>query len=129
MRRRAFIAGLGAAAFPPLWPVAARAQQRALQVVGYLDLLAPEGLALAQAEAFRKGLGDTGFVEGRNVMIEYRSVAGQYDRYPAMAADLVRLRVAVIFANGPVGVRAAMALTTTIPIVFTMGEDPVAEGI
>jgi ABC-type uncharacterized transport system substrate-binding protein len=125
MRRREFIAGLGSAA---AWSVMARAQ-RAQPVIGYLELLAREEGGFAQAEAFRKGLADTGFVEGRNVTIEYRWVAGKYDRYPELAAELVRLGVTVIYANGPVGVRAVKAATSSIPIVFSMGEDPVAEGV
>jgi len=127
MRRREFIAGLAGAAV--VWPLAAWAQQQALPVVGYLNLLGSEGLGAVTAAAFRKGLSETGYIVGRNVAIEYRWVAGQYDRYPALAADLVRRGVAVIFANGPPGVRAAQAATATIPIVFTMGEDPVKEGI
>jgi putative tryptophan/tyrosine transport system substrate-binding protein len=126
IRRRTFIAGLGGAA---AWPVVARAQQRAQPVIGYLELLSREAGGLAQAEAFRKGLADAGFVEDRNVTIEYRRVAGRYDRYPELAAELVRLGVAVIYANGPRGVRAVKAATSTIPIVFSMGEDPVAEGV
>ena len=125
MRRREFIAGLGVAA----WPLAAKAQQRPLPVVGYLELFARDQFGLTDLEAFRAGLADAGFVEGRNVTIEYRWIAGQYDLYPEAAAELVRLGVAVIYANGPVGVRAVKAATTTIPIVFSMGEDPVAEGV
>jgi len=124
--RRQFISALGGAAVA--WPLAARAQQPTLPVVGYLELYS-EGIAPTQVEAFRNGLRETGYVEGRNVVIEFRWADGQYDRYPALAADLVRLRAAVIFATGPVGVRALKAATATIPIVFSMGEDPVAEGI
>jgi putative ABC transport system substrate-binding protein len=127
MRRRAFIAGLGAAA---AWPTATRAQQPAIPVVGYLSLLAPESATgVTHTAAFRTGLSETGYVEGRNVTIEYRWAESQYDRYPTLVADLIRRRVAVIFANGPVGVRAAKAATATIPIVFTMGEDPIKEGV
>jgi putative tryptophan/tyrosine transport system substrate-binding protein len=125
MRRRAFIAGLGSVA---AWPALVRAQ-RGQPVIGYLELLPREEGGLAQAEAFRKGLADAGFVEGRNVTIEYRWVAGQYDRYPELAAELVRLGVTVIYANGPLGVRAAKAASSSIPIVFSMGEDPVVEGV
>jgi putative tryptophan/tyrosine transport system substrate-binding protein len=125
MRRREFLAGLGSVA---AWPALVRAQ-RGQPVIGYLELLAREEGGLAQAEAFRKGLADAGFVEGRNVTIEYRWVAGQYDRYPELAAELVRLGVTVIYANGPLGVRAAKAASSSIPIVFSMGEDPVAEGV
>ncbi len=126
MRRRDFIAGLGGAA---AWPIAAPAQQRAMPAIGYLDLVGPNGIGLTQMEAFRKGLSETGFVEGRNVTIVYRAIDGLYERYPAMATEMVRLGIAVIFANGPVGVRAAMAVTKAIPIVFFMGEDPVAEEV
>ena len=108
IERRQFISALGVAA---AWPLAARAQQPALPVVGYLELYS-EGIAPTQVEAFRNGLRETGYVEGRNVVIEFRWADGQYDRYPAMAADLVRLRAAVIFATGPLGVRAL-----TLPVV------------
>jgi putative tryptophan/tyrosine transport system substrate-binding protein len=122
MKRREFIMLLGGAA---AWPVVARAQQQpAMPVVGYLSIGAP-----APLDAFRKGLAEQGFVEGRNVVIESRGAEGQYDRLPELAADLVRRRVAAMFAGGPPAIRAAKAATATIPIVFGMGEDPVAEGI
>jgi putative tryptophan/tyrosine transport system substrate-binding protein len=125
MKRRDFIALLGGAA---AWPLAARAQQPALPVVGFLA----NGPADAYAEelaGFRKGLADLGYIEGRNVMIEYRWFEGRYDRLPEMAANLVRHPLAVIVAVGPPAVRAAQSETTTIPIVFGMGEDPVKEGL
>jgi putative tryptophan/tyrosine transport system substrate-binding protein len=109
------------------WPAVARAQQ-AHPVIGFLGINSPEGLANVVA-GFRKGLSETGFVEGRNVLIEFRWAGGQFDRMPALIADLVRDRVAVIFASAPSAVRAAQAQTVTIPIVFHMGEDPVKEGV
>jgi len=124
MRRREFIAGLGSAA---VWPLAARAQQRPLPVIGFLNGGSPGGYAPLVA-AFRQGLKETGYVEGQNVAIEFRWAEGQYDRVPAMAAELVGRRVAVIVANTPGNV-AAKALTTTIPIVFTGAGDPVQIGL
>ena len=124
MKRRDFIALLGGAAG---WPLVARAQQPAVTVIGFLA----NGPADAYAEelaGFRKGLADLGYIEGRNVMIEYRWFEGRYDRLPEMAANLVRHPLAVIVAVGPPAVRAAQLETTTIPIVFGMGEDPVKEG-
>src|SRR5271170_4310867 len=124
MRRRDFIAGLGSVA---AWPVAARAQQRAVPVIGFLNSGSPDGYA-PMAAGFRQGLKETGYVEGQNVAIEYRWPGGQYDRVPPMAAELVRRQVAVIVANTP-GVLAVMAATTTIPIVFTTSSDPVQIGL
>jgi putative tryptophan/tyrosine transport system substrate-binding protein len=125
MRRREFIAGLGAAA----WPLVAIAQQSAMPVVGWLGAGSADAFAGAVA-AFRKGLSEIGFVEGRNVAIEYLWAAGQYDRLPAMAADLVRRRVSVIVASGgSFPTRAAKAATSTIPIVFTAPADPAAQGL
>jgi putative ABC transport system substrate-binding protein len=124
-RRREFIAGLGAAA----WPLTVSAQQSAMPVIGSLYGTSAAEWA-AQMTAFRNGLGETGFVEGRNVVIEYRWAKGQFDRMPAMAADLVSRKVAVILVGGNLdGVRATMAATQTIPIVFTTGSDPVATGL
>jgi putative ABC transport system substrate-binding protein len=124
MRRREFITLVGGVA---TWPLAARAQQPALPLIGYLGISSP-GAAASIVAGFRRGLNRTGFVEGRNVEIEFRWAESQFDRLPSLAAELVRRQVAVIFTNsGPAGVRAAMAETAIIPIVFTMGEDPVKE--
>ena len=126
LRRREFIAGLSGSA---VWPLAARAQQQpAVPVVGYLDPGSPETGASAVA-TFRKGLSETGFVEGLNVAIEYRWARNDSAKLPALAADLVRRRVAVIVALGTAGSLAAKAATNTIPIVFTTGADAVQAGL
>jgi putative ABC transport system substrate-binding protein len=122
MRRREFIAGLVA------WPLAARAQQPTVPVIGFLHSQAPN-LNTTTLAAFRQGLKETGYVEGQNVAVEYRYAENQYERLPALAADLVRHRVAVIVAGGIPVALAAKAATTTIPIVFNIGGDPVALGI
>src|SRR5579862_1814500 len=136
MERRAFITFVGGAAVA--WPLAVRAQQPALPVIGYLSSgrvdphrgALPPGAAKDRTSVFLQGLAESGYIVGRNVSIEYRWAEGHYDRLPALAADLVRRRVSLIVApDSIVTAKAAKAATATIPIVFGIGADPVESGL
>ena len=126
MRRRQFLHALGGAA---AWPLAARAQQQAMPVIGFMSSRSPEDSAYLVA-AFRGGLAELGFVDGQNIAIEYRWGLGQYDRMPALAADLVNRHVAVLVGvGGDISAVAAKRATSTIPIVFGLGSDPIKAGL
>src|SRR5262245_46712553 len=128
MNRREFLLLLGGAA--AAWPLAARAQQPAMPVVGFLEPRSPDTIVDQFLRAFRQGLKDTGYVEGENIVIEYRWAENQLDRLPELADELVRRQVAVIVAaGGATTALAAKAATTTIPIVFIVSEDPVRVGL
>jgi putative ABC transport system substrate-binding protein len=125
VERRQCLALLGGAL---VWPLAARAQQAAIPRIGFLNHASTRELS-SQLAGFHRGLNETGYVEGRNIAIEYRWAEGQFDRLPALASELVSRDVALIFAGSPPAVRAARIASATLPIVFSMGEDPVSEGL
>jgi len=126
VRRRDFIPLVGGAA---AWPLAVRAQQPSMPVVGWLSSIASDPFGMSLFSAFQAGLKDAGYVEGQNVAIDFRWGEGQYSRLPTLAAELVAKRVDVIMAGGPPAALAAKAATQTIPIIFTSGEDPVRLGL
>ena len=124
MRRREFISLIGGTA--AAWPLVVRAQQAVIPTIGFLD----NASTLPQYTAgFNQGLKETGYIEGQNLVIERHSAEGQYDRLPALAADLVRRQVAVIVSTALAAALAAKAATTTIPIVFTSATDPIKDGL
>src|SRR5260221_5930500 len=125
MQRREFIAGIGGATIA--WPLVARAHEKSLPVIGYLGIGLPQ-IQHPFVVAFREGLKESGFVDGETLVIDYRWAEEHYDRLPALAADLVRRKVDVIIATGEPSLRAAATATSTIPIVFVTGNDPVQNG-
>jgi len=127
MRRRDFIKGIVGSA--TVWPSATRAQQPTMPVIGFVNAGSARGLGQSELQAYLKGLGETGYVEGQNVLIEYRWAEGQTDRLPGIMADLVHRQVTVIAATTTPAALAAQAVTTTIPIVFETGSDPIQLGL
>ena len=127
MKRREFITLVGGAA---VWPVVARAQRGAIKTIGWLSPRSADATEKSGLAAFRAGLGQTGYVEGSNLLIEYRWADGQYERLPGLAADLARINVAVfVTTGGPQPARAAIAASAATPVVFTSGSDPVKDGL
>jgi ABC-type uncharacterized transport system substrate-binding protein len=127
MRRREFVSLLGGAA--AAWPIAARAQQAAMPVIGFLNASSPDEFFADRLRAFRQGLKEIGYIEGENLAIEHRAADNQLDRLPELASELVRRQVAVIAAASITAAAAAQAATTTIPVVFIVGDDPVRLGL